>query len=758
MAINRNILHLIIFSSLTIIPAIFTANARAEEPEAVQAAPVDSLYDDTTELDDLVVTASVPLVQSDGAKLTYNVAEDPESKSANTLEILRKVPGVTVDAQENVKVNGQSSFKIFLNGKEDPMLSGDIKTILKSMPAATIKKIEVISEPGAKYEAEGTGGILNIVTESRQALEGYLANIGVNAHNQGLGAYLYGRTKVNKVTANANFSFSDSFIKAGNRSTSESENINYADPVQYRRLASSQSDHTGSYAGGGFNLSWEPDTLNLITVGLNGYTNKWLSSVNERMSMSDIAGLEIWNLNRYYDSNYKGHGISTQVSYQHTFGKREHTLVASYSFNNNVSDSHSFIETLDTYGYTDTEYPWSSNTNDTDSDSHIFQIDYTNPFNDKHRLEAGAKANFRNSDSDRAPWYGDSKEGLELDESDHVDMRQFDDIAAMYASYTGTYSSWNVRAGLRYEYTRRGIRYRQAPEGYKDFTNRFNDWVPNASVSYSFGTAQNIRAAYQMRISRPGIGVLNPYRNTMTPGEVYYGNPDLKSEKNHNISLSYSNYANRLTGMVKTTYYFSRNSVTDIIFTSADMPGVIQSTYANVGRYNNVSFELNLNWQPVNALNLSLWLNERYLNLKADSELLSAAKAGWNTQLNASADYTFPFKLRISAYGGYGSPWIDIQSKGSSWYYYSIGLGRSFLKDDRLTVNASLNNLFPTHRNYTWEQTSESAYTRSSSRYRQWSFGISVSWRLGGLNADVKRTASRIEEASTSDGSNSNKK
>ena len=741
---------------ITFIPSQ-AINAMQEISPVAEAAN-DSIDIDTTDLDDLVVTASVPLVHSDGAKLTYNVTEDPEAKSSNTLDILRKVPGVTVDAQENVKVNGQSSFKIFLNGKEDPMLSGDIKTILKSMPASTIQKIEVISEPGAKYEAEGTGGILNIITTSRQTLEGYLANIGISAHNQGLGAYLYGRAKVRNVTANANFSFSDNFITAGNTNLSESETVNYEDTDQYRRLSNSESTNKGHYAGGGFNLSWEPDTLNLMTVGFNGYSSNWASTVSEKMSMADIADKKLWSLDRDYDTDYGVTGLSAQLSYQHTFGKREHTLVASYSFNHSDSDNNSYVHTGNITGNPDIDYIWSSNRNKDNSDSHILQIDYTNPFDSHHRLEAGGKANMRRSNSGRAPWYGDSREDMTLRESDHVEMRQLDDIAALYASYNGTYSSWTVRAGLRYEYTRRGIRYRIAPEGYNDFTNRFNDWVPDLSASYSFGSAQNVRAAYQMRISRPGLSILNPYRNTLTPGMVYYGNPDLKSEKSHNISLSYSNYANALTGMIKATYYFSRNSVTDVIFTSPDMPGVIQSSYANVGRYNNVSIDLNLNWRITNSFNIGMWLNERYVNLKAESELFSAAKTGWNTTLNASADYTFPFKLRLSAYGGYGSPWIDLQSKGSSWYYYSIGIGRSFLKEDRLTINASLNNLIPTHRNYHWQQESESAYMRSSSRYRQWSFGISVSWRLGGLNSDVKRTASRIEESATSDGSNSNKK
>lgn len=727
------------------------------ENTTYETLPTDSISTDTT-LDDLVVVADAPLVQTDGAKLTYNVSDDPDAKTSNTLDILRKVPGVTVDAQENVKVNGQSSFKIFLNGKEDPMLSGDIKTILKSTPASTIQKIEVISEPGAKYEAEGTGGILNIVTESRQALEGYLANIGLYGHNQGLGAYLYGRAKVRNVTASANISFQDNFIKSGSRTTSDNEYINYQDPNQYRRTSNNTSTNNGSYVGGGFNLSWEPDTLNLFTISLNGRDNRWNSQATETMIMTDIESRPVWNVGRTYDAKYTGTGISSQLSYQRTFGKRDHTLVGSYSFNHGSDDNDSFIHTDEVVNYPDIDYLWSSNIRNSSSDSLILQIDYTNPFSPKHLLEAGLKGNLRRGNSNSAPKYGSSRDDMLTDESNHVELELFDDIAAVYASYTGKYSSWNVRGGLRYEYTRRGIRYRLAPEGYSDFSNHFNDWVPNASVSYSWGTAQNLRAAYQMRISRPGIGVLNPYRNTLTPGSISYGNPDLKSEKSHNLSLSYSNYANALTGSLKTTYYFSRNSITDVIFSSPDMPGVVQSTYANVGSYNNLSFQLNLSWRVSNAFNCGVWLSETYFNIKSESQLFSAQRVYWGSQLNANADYTLPCKVRISLYGGYGSPWKDLQSSGTSWYYYSLSFGRSFLKEDRLSVNLNFNNLFPTHRTYNWEQTSESAYIHSSGKYRQWSFGINISWRLGGLNADVKRTASRLEESSTSDGSNSNKK
>lgn len=140
--------------------------------------PTDSLAADSVkELDEVVVMARRELIKSDGAKLTYDVEHDPSAGTNTVMEMLRKVPMVSVDGEDNIKVKGQSNFKIYVNGKPDPMLSGDPKAVLKAMPASSIKRIEVITDPGAKYEAEGTGGILNIITTTKQSLEGYNGNV-----------------------------------------------------------------------------------------------------------------------------------------------------------------------------------------------------------------------------------------------------------------------------------------------------------------------------------------------------------------------------------------------------------------------------------------------------------------------------------------------------------------------------------------------------------------------------------------------------
>lgn len=702
-------------------------------------------YNET--LEDFVITTTRKLVQSDGATLTYNVSEDPEAATNTTLEILRKVPGVTVDANDEIKVNGQSSFKIYLNGKEDPMMSGDIKTILKSMPASSIKKIEVISEPGAKYEAEGTGGILNIVTQTRQSLAGYMANLNLYINNRGIGAGAYARTKIGNVTASARFNYNNGkLFHIYNSSSRDVENLN----SDQNRLTSttSRSRNGYDYLGGNISLSWEPDTVNLFTFSANIHANDVMNPSWSTINMHNSAGEKVWELHRYSTSKYNWLGTSAQASYQHVFDKPGHNLVFTYSFNYGMDKGSANMETYDITGDPNwTDSPFSRNVNNEFSNSHRFQADYANPFSSKHLLEAGVKGNFNLDRGDNAPFYGETADNLTIDAGQHVKLNQFRDILAAYGSYTGKFSKWNVRAGLRYEYTRMGIRYKIG--NYDDFTTKLNDFVPNASVTYRFDDASNLRMAYQMRISRPGLGVLNPYRNTMNENQVSYGNPDLKSEKSHYVSLAYSNYSGKLSGSFKTSYFFSRNQITDIIF-SRD--GILNTTYANVGSYNNVSFEGNITWNIVKDLNFQLWLQETYTHISAKSELVDAVKVNWKTNLNASADYRFPCKIRLSAYGGYGSGWVDLQSNGSSWYYYGLGVSRSFLKDDALTINLSTQNFANPTRRSSWTQTSETARYTSTSSFKQWSVGLGISWRFGSLRADVKRTNANMDEDSTSNG------
>lgn len=752
---------LTVISILMIAPAGSEASPIAAADSTARAAagvaPTDSVSTDVETLDEFVVTAKKKLVESDGAKLTYNVTEDPQAQSSPVMDILRKVPGVSVDAEDNIKVNGQSSFKIFLNGREDPTMQGDVKQILKAMPASSIKKIEVISDPGAKYEAEGTGGILNIVTITRQRLEGFMVNTNLWGGNNGIGTYVSARTKVRNVTADLSVSYNNGHLfHRYATSRNETDNLQATEPGElfrrstHKRLRMNNYD----YCSMRLNMSWEPDTVNLFTLSGNYNINNWSNPFNETTVGTDINGSRLWSYMRStfkQDGNW--HGGSIMGSYQHTFGAEgAHNIVFSYSYSNNGDNSDFLMNTHDIENYDDIDYIYTRSLSKGFSDTHIVQIDYANPFAKWITFEAGAKGTFFRNHNHSEGLYGMTPDDLAPREGTDSRANQFRDIMAAYVSANISYKRLKSRVGLRYEHTHMGMKY---PDGYAtDFSTNLNDLVPNASVTYNLTDASNMRLAYQLRISRPSLWVLNPYVNRMTEGEIRYGNPNLKSEKMHRITLSYSNYDHPLTGEVKLNYMYESNSITDIIFM---YDGILNTTYANVGKSQNLELEANLSWSPVTDLNLNFYYSITRNWLKADSELLHRSKQYWQDNVTFSADYKFPCKIRLSGWAGYWSPWQDLQSKGQSGYYYGLGISRSFLKEDALTVGMNVNTLFPIYRENTYTQRSATVETRNTFRYPQWYFGASVSYRFGGLKAQVKKTAASIEADSEAGSSSKGK-
>lgn len=730
---------------------IYSSGARAAEaPDSVSTvkpAPETALTDSLagagyTELDDFVIVEHKKLVQSDGAKLTYNVTEDPEAGSSNILDILRKVPGVSVDAEDNVKVNGQSSFKILMNGTDNPMLKGDLKTVLKSIPAASIRKIEVISEPGAKYEAEGVGGILNIITDRKTDLSGFMTQLQAWVNAYQAGGYVNGRTKVNKVMLDASVNYNNGKVwPRAMHSRRETEDLTGSD--NYLEITRRRMKSGWDYVGGNASMSWEPDTLNLFTLTAQYGYNTWGNWGTEEREMLAPDLTRRWMLSRSRDEDGVYNGVGAQASYQHTFGKDGHNLVLSYMYHFNRMHNDASYKLTSLEGDVN-DIPYSGSRGVENDNNHVIQIDYANPFSAKHLFEAGAKANLVSSRNESRSLAGNDADDAATQPGSEVNMTQFKDIYALYASYTGTFAKWNAKAGVRYEHTRMGLKYRTA--GYDDFTTRLNDVVPNAALSYNFSNASSLRLAYQMRISRPGLWAVNPYVNDLTPGWLQYGNPDLKSEKGHNVSLAYSNYEGKFSGSAKVTYSHVANGINDIVFVS---DGLINSTYANVGRNRAVSFDLSGDWSITPDLRWSLYLSASYQNIKADSELLNASNHGWQYYANTNISYTMPCKVRVNAYGGFYTPWIDLQSRGSNGYYYGLGANRSFLKDDALTISVFAGNFAPVTRSNKYTQTSESVRLVNVTDFKQWNVGMSVSFRFGGLTASVRKTSANVESEST---------
>ncbi len=738
--------------ALVAIPTAVFAQSRVEEvPDSTLQAPT---YEN---LEEVVVSAKKPVVQSNGEKVSYNLDEDPASASSSLLEMLRKVPTVTVDGQDNILINGQSNFKIYVNGKEDPMFSSNPGQILKSMPASAVAKIEVINEPGAKYDAEGTAGILNFVTIRKQQNDGYAGGVQASVSNENVQAGLSGRARYGKLMASAHFEFADNHIHPqGNDLTGTT--LYLENPEAYKLLSHNKQKAVFDYYGGGLDLSWEPDTLNLFTANFSFTTiDAKVKQYTEESSLFDKENNLVSSYRKEAEKGYLSNlGLSAGASYQHTFGRSGHHIIASYLYSRNKQKVDLTRRYTEMIGFSAPEL--SVMLNDARSNEHTAQLDYSLPIEqDKHLVEAGLKGVFRRNYS-----LGYDKYGCSLDDilsGEDTDVEQFQDIAAAYASYTGNYGPYGVKAGVRYEHTRMGMNFRIGNT--PDFETRLNDLVPNVALSYLFSPAHSIRLSYQMRISRPMLSQVNPFQMKRSDYEVYTGNPDLGSEKSNSITLTYSNFTHLIGGNISLQYSQIDNAISRFSYLK---DGVIFQTIANLGKDQSTTLSGFLNYNITNKMRFTLNGRIQYKNLDApnpnyvaNGKSLKRLKSnGWTGSFGVSFDYSMPFRIRLNAYGGKDWGWISLSSTNDGWYYYGLSLTRTFLKNDALSISLGANNCFQEYRTFNSKSWTDVSKSISSAKSQCWNVSFSISWNFGNLRSNVKQTKANVhtDDKSATDSGN----
>lgn len=714
------------------------------------------------ELKGVEVVAQKPLVKVDVDKIEYNIEDDPDSKSNSILEMLRKVPLVTVDGEDNVQVNGSSSFKIHVNGKPNNMMSNNPKEVLKSMPANTIKYIEVITSPGAKYDAEGVGGILNIVTVGG-GFEGYTATFRGNVSNNGAGAGTYAMVKQGKMTISVNYNYD---YNNSPRSYSDNYRENYEPGARDEKFLESQSSSKskGNFQHGNLEASYEIDTLRLLTAafGMYGGSNESDNNGNTvmyRTNHEDVAyryRTDSRNKNSWYS-------INGNIDYQRTSRKnKQRMLTLSYKINTQPQTDNSRNVYLDIFPDEQKEelaerlrlenYHSGGKTNTMEQ---TFQVDYTTPIGKLHTIETGAKYIFRRNSSDNALYEAaGGSDNYTYNEDRSSEYRHLNHILSAYVGYTLKYKDFSFKPGVRYEQTIQRVKYIVGPG--EDFHTNYSDWVPSVSLGMKIGKTQNLRAGYNMRIWRPGIWNLNPYFNNQDPMSISQGNPDLKSEKSHAFDIAYSNFSAKFNINVSLRHSFGNNGIERVsrLITNEngeifdDNPehmapnGAMYSTYDNIGKNRDTGLSLYLNWNA--SPKTRIYVNGRgsYRDLKSEAQGLH--NYGWNVSCHGGIQHTLPLKIRLSLNGGGSTPYISLQGKGSGYQYYSIGLNRSFLKDDRLTLNLYCNNIFEKYRTYNSHTKGDNFISKSSGKYPNRYVGFSISYRIGELKASVKKAARSI--------------
>lgn len=712
------------------------------------------ITDASNELGQVEVVAQKPLVKADIDKIEYNVQDDPDSKSNSVLEMLRKVPLVTVDGEDNIKVNGSSSFKVYVNGKPNNMMSNNPTEVLKSMPANSIKHIEVITNPGPKYDAEGVGGILNIVTVG-SGLEGYTATFSGNVSNMGAGGGLFGTVKSGKLTVSAryNYNYNDRprSYSGGNRRTVGDVTGGSSD-LDY----DGSSKGHGNFQSGSMEASYEIDTLRLVSMsfGLWGGGNN-STSINNTLATAPGTSNELYRYVSDGRSKSSWYSIDGGVDYQRMFHVKDRMFTLSYKINTSPQTSDSYSTYNDMHAATDWEdflkrlYDL-NNDGSQNTTEHTFQADYTTPIGKIHTLEAGAKYILRDnsSEDDRYERQIGTTGDYVLDEEHSSHYKHQNDILAAYMGYGLRVKKISGRLGVRYEHTKQEVKYLLGRGD--DFNKNFDDVVPSASIGYKLTDMSNLRFGYNMRIYRPGIWYLNPYLNDSNPTNISQGNSHLDSEKSHSFNLSYSNFTQKFNINLSARYSFTNNSIEQVTeqVKDTEIEGlqnptgkeVLYSTYQNIGKSRNASLSGYVNWNATSNTRIYANLYGNYTYMEGANGLKND---GWNLFAYGGAQQSLPHDWRISLniYGQ--TPWIMLQGKGSSFFDYGLSVNKSFL-NKRLTLSAFASNFFKKYTSPTSSIEGVGFTQDSWNRYTRQRFGVSVSYRIGELKASVKKAARTI--------------
>ena len=639
---------------------------------------LDTLYikENATMLKGVEIVAQKPLVKMEVDKMSYNVAEDEDSKSYTVLDMLRKVPMVTVDGQDNITVNGSSSFKVYVDGMPSVMFSSNPSMGFKSMPATAVKSIEVVTNPGAKYDAEGAAGVLNIVMnkqnpQAAQSLNGYNGTVRASAGTKQLGGSVFINGQQGKFSYSANVM--TSYNKPGSTKT-ETEQIQANGNSQ---LMTSDNDLKTPFTMGSLSLGYQIDSMS--TLNLTAQVNS-MSMKTAGTSMTTINGLSNnFSYGSTTDMKNSRTSFNGSLDYQHFFNQ-DHTksLALTYQLDYNPTKSE-MTNRFNTQSMTmDLTDRYSENKNKTMS--HTFQLDYTMPLATGHTLSLGSKLQLHDATAD-SKYYLKSV----YDPSSSSEYEYKNSILAGYGEYAGNFNKFGVKAGLRYEYTWQNVEYHLGNG--EDFKKDYGTLVPSASLQYTISQGSNLGLTYNMRISRPGISYLNPYVDKSNPIALTYGNPELDVEKSHNLSLVYNLFTPKLMVNLNLHHNFVDNAISQYSFYDSD--NLLNTTYGNIVQRHQTGLNGYVNYLMTKNTRLFFNGSLNYLDLKSDA--LEQNNSGWTFNAMVGLQQTLPWNLKLSAFAITSTKSYTLQGWSGGFNLLTASLSKSLLKDKlNLSVSAMM--------------------------------------------------------------------
>ena len=649
--------------------------------------PTIYLESTTNTLKDVEVKAQQSMVSYQMDKKVVNVSQDLMASSGSAIDVLENVPSVDVDLEGNVSIRGSSSFTVLIDGRPSILDGNDA---LQQIPASSIERIEIITNPSAKYDPEGVGGIINIVLkkEKRDGLNG-VATASVSTRDKYRGSLLlaYRKGKVNYHIS----------VDGNNRNYHMNVNSDYhtlnTDTTGYRiSMIDGTRIRKGYGVRGGVDFYFNDKSTLFLQARIGNYGFGHDNNSKQHLFTDPMT------MDNYYNSvshsNRWGHYYSAQADFLHKFNDLGHQIEALVYVSKRASDD---TETQTDYT---TNADWvqtsgmpdriQSTTMDTATQLRI-KVDYSLPVGEKGKFEAGYQSRFRFHTGNYDFQNFDTLTNQWVYNPDRSSTISFDrNIHAAYASFKNTWGKLGYEAGLRTEYTDRRVNNSTATGIFK--IQRF-DFFPSAYLSYQFKYNYQIYASYTRRIDRPHGWDLNPFPRVIDPYNIRVGNPELEPEYINSYELGVQKAFAKSFVSLEGYYREGKNIITRVQTLGPD--GILYHTNANLNNDHSLGVEMMTNLKPNNWLNLNLTGNLYHYRLEGNvtGENVSAKSTNWS--LRGTITVNMKKNLRVQWRGMYRSPTVTIQGSRKGFFFNNLALRKDFF-DRKLNVTLSARDLFGT--------------------------------------------------------------
>jgi hypothetical protein len=687
----------------------------------------------TEQVGEVTISALKPLVRNEAEKLIYSVETDPEAKTSNVLEMLRKVPLVSVDGNDNVQLRGMSGVKFLINGKSSVALDRNTREVLRNMPSNTIKDIEVMTNPSSKYEAEGSAGIINIIT-TRKISDGYNGSVsaGLNTFGQYKGNVNFA-SKINKFVYSLN-AVMNHF--EGPVSFSESTRENFFSTTNRYTESNGSNKGFGNWNSFNSEASYEIDTLNLVSVSFNGNLSNndgiWLSTTQDfDISHAVTSGYEKTGKFIGDWKNFTG-----TFDYQKLFQRKDRIFTFSYRYDHSLSDAKHNDKFVGLMNFPD--YWQKIKINGTNNEQTL-QVDYVEPFSKKNQLETGFKLIGRknNTTNDRSMYDDNLGNWVHSDfGSNNLDYNQ--SVFGIYLTYQLKLKKGIFKAGLRAENTVNKGFFTSIKD--TTFTNKMFNLVPFLLVTRDFEKGKSLKISYTKRLARPSAWYLNPYYDDTNPKDISMGNPQLETEISNNFDFSFSKFSEKFNLSLNMNAAFSDNLICDVSIVKPD--GVRITTYKNIGNDRMVGGTVYGSVQVTKKFNVdaTFGLNYRIIESNNGSGMKNS---GWSNSGNFNLKFIPWNNATLLATAGSSARTIQLQGIGGRWIWSYIAYQHDFL-DKKLKLETRFEGPFTKYIHYKPEQFNPQFYARNDYRYSARFLSLKLSYSFGQMKDQVKKSKKSI--------------